>query len=57
MCTTVLQVVTVGIAYTSPNLTVPDVMLLARPAVSCAVYAKNDQHTRERYSGQQRTWN
>lgn len=42
-----MQVVTVGIAYTSPNLTIPD-MLLARPALSCAVHAKNDQHTRGR---------
>ncbi|XP_014396392.1 PREDICTED: rab GTPase-activating protein 1-like isoform X4 [Myotis brandtii] len=43
-----MQVVTVGIAYTSPSLTIPDVMLLARPAVSCAVYARHDQHTQGR---------
>lgn len=40
-----MQVVTVGTAYTSPRLTIPDVMLLARPAVSCAVGAKRDRHT------------
>ncbi|XP_006767101.1 PREDICTED: protein FAM71C-like [Myotis davidii] len=43
-----MQVVTVGIAYTSPSLTIPDVMLLARPAVSCAVFARHDQHTQGR---------
>ncbi|XP_004423090.1 PREDICTED: protein FAM71C-like [Ceratotherium simum simum] len=40
-----VQMVTVGIAYTSPNLTIPDVMLLARPAVSCAVNARHDRDT------------
>ncbi|XP_036910974.1 protein FAM71C-like [Sturnira hondurensis] len=43
-----VQMVTLGIAYTSPNLVIPDVMLLARPAVSCAVGAKHDQHTQGR---------
>nr|XP_008508373.1 PREDICTED: protein FAM71C-like isoform X1 [Equus przewalskii] len=40
-----VQMVTVGITYTSPNLTIPDVMLLARPAVSCAVNARHDRDT------------
>lgn len=41
-----LQMVTVGTAYTSHNLTIPGIMLLAQPAVSCAVRARNDQDTR-----------
>uniref|UniRef100_A0A8C8X410 Golgi associated RAB2 interactor protein-like Rab2B-binding domain-containing protein n=1 Tax=Panthera leo TaxID=9689 RepID=A0A8C8X410_PANLE len=40
-----VQVVTVGIAYTSQNLTIPDILLLAQPAVSYAVSARNDQDT------------
>ncbi|XP_016076818.1 PREDICTED: protein FAM71C [Miniopterus natalensis] len=40
-----MQMVTVGIAYTSSDLMIPDVMLLARPADSCAVSAKGDRHT------------
>ncbi|GAB5566523.1 protein FAM71A [Prionailurus iriomotensis] len=40
-----VQMVTVGIAYTSQNLTIPDIMLLAQPAVSYAVSARNDQDT------------
>ncbi|XP_036154859.1 protein FAM71C-like [Myotis myotis] len=38
--------VTVGIAYTSPDLTIPDVMLLARPAVSCVDCTGHDPRTR-----------
>ncbi|XP_077923825.1 Golgi-associated RAB2 interactor protein 6-like isoform X4 [Halichoerus grypus] len=38
-----VQMVTVGVAYTSRHLTMPDAMLLAQPAVSCAVRARNDQ--------------
>ncbi|XP_039078476.1 protein FAM71B-like [Hyaena hyaena] len=41
-----LQMVTVGTAYTSHNLTISGIMLLAQPAVSCAVRARNDQDTR-----------
>ncbi|CAK6443139.1 unnamed protein product [Pipistrellus nathusii] len=37
--------VTVGIAYTSPDLTIPDVMLLARPAVSCVDCTGHDRRT------------
>ncbi|XP_077713548.1 Golgi-associated RAB2 interactor protein 6-like isoform X3 [Canis aureus] len=40
-----VQMVTVGIAYTTPSLTMPDVMLLAQPAVSCAANARNSQDT------------
>ena len=40
-----VQMVTVGIAYTSQNLTIPDIVLLAQPAVSYAVSARNDQDT------------
>uniref|UniRef100_G1LQV8 Protein FAM71C-like n=1 Tax=Ailuropoda melanoleuca TaxID=9646 RepID=G1LQV8_AILME len=43
-----VQVVTVGIAYTSHHLTMPDVMLLAQPAVSCTVNARNDQDTQRK---------
>ncbi|XP_036107443.1 protein FAM71C-like [Molossus molossus] len=41
-----VRIVTVGVAYTSPNLTIPDVLLLARPALSCAVCTKHERHTR-----------
>ena len=37
--------VTVGIAHTSCDLTIPDVMPLARPAVSCVFSAKHDRYT------------
>lgn len=43
-----VQVVTVGIACTSHHLTMPDVMLLAQPAVSCMVNARNDQDTQRK---------
>uniref|UniRef100_A0A8C3YJ62 Golgi associated RAB2 interactor protein-like Rab2B-binding domain-containing protein n=1 Tax=Catagonus wagneri TaxID=51154 RepID=A0A8C3YJ62_9CETA len=43
-----VQMVTVGIAYTDLNLAIPDIMLLARPAVSCAVNAKHDKDTQGR---------
>ncbi|XP_028382220.1 protein FAM71A-like [Phyllostomus discolor] len=43
-----VQMVTLGIAYTSPNLVIPDVMLLARPAVGCTIDAKHDLHTQGR---------
>lgn len=42
-----VQRITVGIAYTSPDLTIPDVMLLTLPAASGAVSAKQD-HTQGR---------
>lgn len=42
-----VQMTTVGIAYTSPDLTIPDVMLLTQPAASGAVGAKQD-HTQVR---------
>ncbi|XP_072809135.1 Golgi-associated RAB2 interactor protein 6-like [Vicugna pacos] len=43
-----VEMVTVGITFSSPNLTIPDVMLLARPVMSCAVNARHDKHTRGR---------
>ena len=43
-----VQMVTLGVTYTSPNLVIPDVILLARPAVSCAIGAKHDWHARGR---------
>ncbi|XP_054420314.1 Golgi-associated RAB2 interactor protein 6-like [Pteronotus mesoamericanus] len=39
------QMVTVGIAYTCSDTIIPDIMLLARPAVTCAVNAKQDRHS------------
>uniref|UniRef100_A0A8D1NPL3 Golgi associated RAB2 interactor protein-like Rab2B-binding domain-containing protein n=2 Tax=Sus scrofa TaxID=9823 RepID=A0A8D1NPL3_PIG len=43
-----VQMVTVGIAYTDPNLAIPDIMLLARPALSCAANARHDKDTQGR---------
>ncbi|KAF3815898.1 hypothetical protein GH733_016018 [Mirounga leonina] len=43
-----VQMMTVGIAYTSRHLTMPDAMLLAQPAVSCAARARNDQDTQRK---------
>nr|XP_010952274.1 PREDICTED: protein FAM71C [Camelus bactrianus] len=43
-----VQMVTVGITFSSPNLTIPDVMLLARPVASCAVSARHDKDTQGR---------
>lgn len=40
--------VTVGIAYTDPNLAIPDIMLLARPALSCVANARHDKDTQGR---------
>ena len=40
-----VQMVTVGIAYTSSDVIIPDSMLLAQPAVSCTVSAKPSRHT------------
>lgn len=38
-----VQMVTVGITFSSPGLPIPDVMLLARPAGSHAVHARCDR--------------
>lgn len=43
-----VQMVTVGIAYTSHDLTTPDIMLLAQPAVSWAVSTRSDWDTQGR---------
>lgn len=37
-----------GTAYTDSNLTMPDVMLLAQPAVGCAANARHDKDTQRR---------
>ncbi|KAM4881547.1 Golgi-associated RAB2 interactor protein 6 isoform 1-T1 [Thomomys bottae] len=42
------RMVTVGIVRTSPSLTLPDVMLLARPAAVCEDYARYTLVTQER---------
>lgn len=43
-----VQMVTLGIAYTDPNLAIPDIMLLARPALSCVANARHDKDTQGR---------
>ncbi|XP_037665211.1 protein FAM71A-like [Choloepus didactylus] len=43
-----IQMVTVGIAYTSPMLPLPDVMLLAQPATSCKEQAARGTKRRGR---------
>lgn len=40
-----VQMVTVGITFSSPGLPIPDVMLLARPAGGHALSARRDRGT------------
>lgn len=40
-----VQMVTVGVTFSSPGLPIPDVMLLARPAGGHAVSARRDRGT------------
>eukprot|EP00069_Balaena_mysticetus_P005633 bmy_04780T0 len=47
------RMVTVGIVRTSPRLTLPDVMLLARPAAICDDYNRYGPATQERVKKQQ----